>query len=187
MVRMIDTVRLDNLNRIYQYIRDMWKRLVESPYYTVKHLCLNIYKYRKILVDDRDWDYIFFLELLKVKLTGMEELFREHSMTVSAPHKAKDIQICITLIDRILANNYVELIELRLDKEYGESEHTSIPIDNGLYKLVIDRPKAREGSEEYDKVKKIEQKMFFHSAKLKQQDINYLFKLIAKHLQTWWD
>ena len=67
----------------------------------IKYFFKNCWKYRNILVKDRDWDYVFIYGLLRVKLLSVYSYMQqsEWQFPERHMHDIKYIKICIKLTD----------------------------------------------------------------------------------------
>ena len=73
----------------------------------VTGLC-NLWKWRKVIYKDRDWDHYYIYEILKTKLKFQAEHFKKHGITESSEDKAKEMMECIDLIDNIQNERYID-------------------------------------------------------------------------------
>lgn len=163
------------------------KNKIVYPFRMVKYFLVNVWVYRRILWNDRDWDFIYFLELLQCKLNKMEHHFRYNAHIMDSEKVANQLKICSTLTQRILDDRYGELEWDKLDNEYGEMKSTFQKTEYGFNRLVLERPLALKGTPEYEKVRKKELRISKKADEQRKNDINYLFSYMAKYLQTWWD
>lgn len=130
----------------------------------------NIIKWMPLVWRDRDWDYHYFLQIMKFKLNNMNKELKNSEFLAYTDTKAiKALKICVNLLDR-------------LDKdEYN---------DNSIYKLmdkipnVWDRDKDYEHPKGYHRAFKREIDKAFN---LRQKDKEYFNELFKKYLDTWWD
>lgn len=153
----------------------------------LKHLWGLVKDYAPVLFYDFDFDWVYILKLLRVKLQRTSDALKRGHLVSSERHSL-ELKRLVFLIDRILADDYDKISRERLDAEYGELEHKSEPTDNpNLNRMILDRPLAREGSLEYLIESKKSMKMFKDAERQKQADIDYLFDTMKKKLQGWWD
>jgi hypothetical protein len=75
----------------------------------------NLWKWRKVIYNDRDWDHWYIYEILKTKLQHQSEHFLKHGYTERASLQAAKMLECIELI-KIVQNE--ENIDLSLDKPW---------------------------------------------------------------------
>jgi hypothetical protein len=68
----------------------------------------NIIRWIPILWKDRDWDYWYTFEILKVKLKFQSEHFRKYGYHVSSERDAQKMELCIRLIDKVQNEYYLD-------------------------------------------------------------------------------
>ncbi len=71
----------------------------------------NLISYTSLLFKDRDYDYEFFLVLLKKKLERMKWEFENCIFVEDQDKMAAQVSECVVLIDKILADEYFEELE----------------------------------------------------------------------------
>jgi hypothetical protein len=81
---------------------------IKDTYRNIKYGLRNLYKWFPTIWKDRDWDYVFILEVLKVKLQNQAE-----ALYGDIPDREYErMQTIIRLIDRVQHESYVDsLIE----------------------------------------------------------------------------
>jgi hypothetical protein len=78
----------------------------------------NFWRYRKVIWEDRDWDYYFLLELVETKLRFMSEYHRKYGITVNADKYADQMAKAAELIRLLKEENFEDFTSL--DEKYGE-------------------------------------------------------------------
>ena len=61
--------------------------------------------YEKLLREDHDWDYSFLISLEKKKLKRMYDYFSKSAISEDDPRAAKEIGLCLRLLDIIQEND----------------------------------------------------------------------------------
>jgi len=141
-----------------------------------------------IIWKDRDWDHWYLYKILRFKLSNMEKYHRKYGHSVNSEKTADEIKLCVNLLDRLIEDNYDEMVFKKHNEKWGESHfHWDECKDKeGYCSLRITRDNVKT-----DKDKKQEAKEFTqchkHEENLKKQDIEYLFKTMNKYIQGWWD
>ena len=69
----------------------------------------NLWKWRKVIYKDRDWDHYYIYEILKTKLQFQADYMRKHGYTESAAECAKEMLECVDLIDKVQNEYYLDL------------------------------------------------------------------------------
>ena len=75
----------------------------------------NLWRWRKVIYNDRDWDQWYIYEILKTKLQHQSEHFLKHGWTVDTPKDAAKMRECIELIE-IVQNEVIIDGALQNDK-----------------------------------------------------------------------
>lgn len=63
----------------------------------------------KLLEKDFDWDYAFLLEIERKKITEMYDYFKKCTRLDKMPFVARDLRICIKLLDIVLEKDDLQL------------------------------------------------------------------------------
>lgn len=62
----------------------------------------KINRWVRFLSKERDWDYVFMLEMEYMKLRQMEEYFKEMDTFVGIEYVRRDLRICLRLLDIVM-------------------------------------------------------------------------------------
>ena len=84
------------------------------PYYlynSIRNLCI----WFKVIWHDHSWDYHFLFVLMHRKLVLMERFFRKKGCHEDHVWDADKIKECIALLDRIIADEYEDVMEISTD------------------------------------------------------------------------
>jgi len=116
----------------------------------------------------------------------MEYLYRNHGHHLNSEKTADRIKVCKLLLDRLIKDEYYENTFKNHDKKWGKSVISYRPYSDELSELLISRPNAIAKK---DKEKEMREflRLCEHKRYLRKQDIDYLFKLMNKHVERWWD
>jgi len=160
----------------------------------MKHLCYsfklgikNLFKWIPVIWGDRDWDQYFLLEILRFKISNMEQFFRKLGHHVEANKDANNMSMCVEALHRIIEEDYNKEGFKEHNKKWGKSSWRTIDSDKkGFKELLIERPNVKTKEDEEQ-----ERKDFRYCLKeeerLTKQDIDYLFDMLKKHIREWWD
>lgn len=105
----------------------------------------------------------------------------------SVERNVRNLTICQNLLKRMSTHNYGEAFYDQHDNRWGKSHHFSYPTDESkeYYRMIFHRDKCST-----DKEKELEHKEFKyimeHEEYLYKQDMDYLFRILKKHLRSWW-
>lgn len=158
------------------------------PFKRFYRFVVKMFKYGKLLWFDFEFDWTYLLKILQFKMRLMADNFDKNGITVSAPEKAKELRLCVALIDRILKDEYADMQLEKLKEEYGEVKWDCRETDNPkLHSLHIYRERAPEGTPEYEDERKRFRKIMDDAEAQKNRDIEYLFDTMKKRIQGWWD
>lgn len=154
-------------------------RPVRSVYYNLKYGIRNLFRYFKVIWNDRDWDELYVFILLNKKFTYMEELHRKYGNSVNSKKYADEIKLAKLLTERIINRDYNENALTQYYNKYGkdfwELDEESI---EHYFKRKNDISKQQRD---------MRSRAYKHADKMEKQDIEYLFKHMSKHIQKWWD
>ena len=140
---------------------------IKDKYYSIKNGIWNIIRWFPVIWEDRDWDDYYIFALLYHKFRNMEKYFRSNNTySVEALDVADKIKVAKLLCKRIIDDNYVDNALIPVEQKYGELKYH--------FESTNEESKAR-------------QRAYRHSDYMKKQDIEYLFKLLSKHIQEFWD
>ena len=67
----------------------------------------NIWKWRKVIFKDRDWDYWYTYEILKTKLEFQANHLQKHGYHTTSGDSVKQILDCVDLIDKVQNEYYI--------------------------------------------------------------------------------
>lgn len=146
-------------------------------------------KWFPIIWNDRQWDQVFLYEIIRKKLTLIEEAFKSSkAYSKSSKREANNIRLCILLLDRLIEDNYIENVYKFHHQKWGEPnfEWEDIPEIEGYSKLKITKLNVTTLKEEKQEQKE-HMNLMFHENYLREQDLEYLFHVIKKHVRNWWD
>jgi hypothetical protein len=137
----------------------------------IKYYIHNVIKWSPILWRDRDFDYWFIMETLRFKIKNTADHLESHKFFVGWENEVKWMRICEKLIVKITDEYYA--MEYLNDNQYLQRK------DNNLLKLKVQKICSNLlnehllsmyiGMERHEKAKKL------------------LFKIIAEHIEKWWD
>ena len=160
---------------------------IENIAYRIKDRTAKIVKWAPIIWKDEDWDHYYVWVILHRKLKDMEEFFNsDRAMALHGKEEAKKIKVCVTLLDRLLADDYDESVFKKHHEKWGKPKFNWIDVDSEYCKLRLRQKRVKT---EEDKTK--EAKEFRAACKketqMRKQDIRYLFDMMRKHIECWWD
>ena len=149
---------IDNIGYYYKNI----KYFINDIFYGIK----NIITYAPLIYRDRDWDFSYIDIMLRFKLKRMSELLRINDRHTTTQQYVKQINFCIKLLDRLIADDYIHP-----DFEKTFNERSTSDILTGKNKNFTD--------EDFSKWMKYE-------AYLREKDRCVLENIMKKHMTGWW-
>lgn len=172
------------IKRIYQYFR-----------YNIPTGIKNLIIWFPTVWCDRQWDHQYIYKILRQKLHFTEQYIRYHGNHINNIKDANKIKICVNLLDRLIANEYHESAFKEHRDKWGEPKMNFSPLEGDVF-TDEERENYLELDIKYPNVKtildkeKMEKEFRFlchREEQLRNADLDLLFKLIRKHIQTWWD
>ncbi len=136
---------------------------MKSLYYNLIYGVANLWKYRKVIWEDRDWNDYHIYTLLRFKLNKMAESFRKHSYHKGAGLRTWELKKCVILLDRIIADEYAE-VEWSKAIDYKEWKIGEVLTEEDK-KLI----KTAQTKENY----------------MRNQDLDLLFSSL-RNIKGWW-
>lgn len=147
---------------------------MKELWYNIKDFFRNLYNYRKILWNDKQFDFGYLLELEKLKLQLMIKEFKTHPHTDHTSN-IRWISICIKLIDIIQEeDSALEVVEMKTSKpQFKLVKYVNI---NNASRFRI------EYLDQYDRLQVYRREL------LRQQKALYLYnKIRYNYMLEWWD
>ncbi len=135
---------------------------------SIKRFFRNLWDYKRFLWENNWWDSYYIFYSLREKLRVDVKYYKKYGIHLYVQKDIDRMEFCIKLLNRIINDEYLNNALLFFEKEYP----------NWLDYALTDKCK-------YDK--KWFRRCSKNSDRQKQQDINYLFKYIGKHIQEFWD
>lgn len=87
----------------------------------------NLWKWRKVIYSDRDWDQWYIFEILKTKLKFQAKHFCKYGMTESAGQHAKQMLECVDLIDKVQNEYYINsAIKGLVDEQWTDAMFSEV-------------------------------------------------------------
>jgi len=186
------------MNRLLLWWRWEGKHLHRDFYLGIK----NIIRWFPIIWKDRDWDDHYIWEILKTKLRNQAKHIGKNGHHVNAERDAERMMLCVRLIDKIQI-------------EYYQSEYIDYCIDKFHWDDIEDKPdyvqlrieKISDNLQDYfykypltyiDVMTRPREKLIFGNDSNKRIAMNIahinadraqtlLFKILNKHITSWWD
>jgi len=165
----------------------MYRKIKEWPR-QIRQGVRSLIQWFPIIWKDRQWDHFYIYVVLRHKLHLTEQLIRHHGHHVKHIEDADKIKKCVLILDRLIEDDYHENVYRNHDKKWGDgkmiftdsTEHPGYSIMDIKYPNVKTKEDDKLQDKEY-------RRLMMKPEELRKQDIEMLFKLMTKHIQTWWD
>lgn len=156
-------------------------------FFTVKWESLkSVWAYLPVVWNDRNWDYSSFLDLMEFKLERMAEYHLRYGHHVGNEDDARDLRVAAQLCARIRDDDYSKIPLEAHDKKWGENQNVFIPTNHNITEWRMVRLNVRN-----DKDREQEREEFLviskHADIQRQNDLDYLGKMLSEKLLGWWD
>jgi hypothetical protein len=163
---------------MFRKIRDIWHDFKNG----IKSLII----WFPAIWKDRQWDHMYIYQILRKKLHLTEQLIRNHGIHVNNLRDADKIKVCVNLLDRLIIDDYTAY--KRHDEKWGESTFNFVDLNDSSRRsqLLIEYPNVITPKDKEQEVKDF-RRASTHEVMLRDQDLDLLFKLMRKHIQSWWD
>ena len=136
----------------------------------------RLFYWLPIIWKDRDWDEHFFLIILRHKLKSMHKFFEKNAHFVGMKKKARRIKICVMLLNRLIAEQYMKIAFKEHEKKWGDFTYDL----NDIRRTKVTPETKDQERMESRHCSELENH-------LRQQDIDWLCKIISKYSRGWWD
>lgn len=146
------------------YLNVKWKiDNIISFFRNIKYFFINVVKFRHILWNDRDWDFAYILEVLKLKLEKTRDLIVGNQFIADADEVGKQINKTLGYLN-----------DFAFYDEIFEEQHQDL---------------LRQAMNETNKAKKDELESFYIKEQYKFCEKSWLnlWKSIAKNMRGWWE
>jgi len=136
----------------------------------------TLWQWVKLLWLDRQYDYVFLIKILQFKLKLIESYYEKRNR-----HKYHQIWVMRKLCDRLIADEYYEMVFDPLEKQYGKST------------IEFEEPKEANGVKTIgikvsDPLSKTIRKYGYERVKrLQKQDLKMLTDMLYKNILNLWD
>jgi len=181
-------------NEFADRMRLFWDDIKNIPHNTRAGI-INMWKWRHVIWNDRDYDYAFIYDVLEFKLRNQMRYMKKRNRFVSTPLSVEQMELACELIKRIRNDHYVNE-----SFDYYDFDFDFVPIEDELdgkklyewkftllwekyddYLALYPRKAKQYASENKETaVRKISR-----DNQLQAQRI--LFKLLNQNINSWWD
>lgn len=147
----------------------------------VKYGFKSLYLWLPIIWKDRNWDHYYILKVLQHKINLTKNYIDKNKRYTGYEKDVFKMKICTLLLERLIRDEYDINATIPHLKKWGEGE---FDIEDGI--LLVNYPNVK--NEEDEKKQQKELRMLMKkSIDQQKQDLEYLCKMIRKHILQWWD
>lgn len=160
------------------------------PFIHVKNSVKNLWDWRDIIWEDRDFDYEYLYKILHRKLINMEYFFySKDTCSVDSKKYGEQIQDCRILLDRIMTDYFHDKEFKEYYEKYPATEFSFTPCESEKERIAKGLPARlfkmnQEENEEKDKMFK---EACTRADKAHTEAIKKLFENLAENIEYWWD
>lgn len=143
----------------------------------------QVLRWLPLLAQDRQWDYIYLVLVVRFKLRLMEARFKSpHTPRQDAPTMAAQIQRAREAADRLIADDYLHLALIPHEARWGEMEFDiRDDIIHGVrFSLATTPEEQAQAHAEYRAAGRA-------ADAVEAADWALLWDTIKNHGQEWWD
>lgn len=151
---------------------------IKDKYYKVIRYFHNLKKFHSILVDDRDYDFMWLIKLIRHKLVCMEHFFLTDAIVEGAEEDAKNMRRCIKVLDRLIEDDYCKEEFEDIEERFGKLRYTK---EMGFCGSKV------KTKEDYCKEGKDIISLLHKEERLKEYDMHLFCEIFKKHYRNWWD
>lgn len=177
------------LDQIKEFAKSARREITDKFYwdttYKVKIGIRNFWRWKEVIWNDRNWDETYLYRIMKHKMELMYKDVEKYSHHLYVEDELKSIKKCISILNRLINQEYEENALHFHDKKWGEIKINTIPYDDEYVQLDVYRPYARQIGMEEQEVKEF-MKWMRHRDYMETQDIEFLFNTMKKYVRKWW-
>lgn len=163
------------LHKIYYFFRyDLWRGI------------RNLYDFFPVVWYNQNWDTeLNVYRFLKKKFELVEPVLRNGHL-VNGERNAKQLRICIHLLDRLIKDEYHDMVFKEHYKKWGESRYGFEPLDScgclfTTFNINVRNPKDKEREAEESRI------LYKKEEEIRKQDQEMLFNIMRRKISSWWD
>lgn len=133
--------------------------------------------------DNYDWDGDYLIKTIKFKLDLLEKGLKRDLDFGGKEKTLKQIHTCFLLCKRLVDDAYGDYYSKKIEEKYGELCFRTEKTEDGSMRVLRrnnETPESRE--QEFKEIKKLCE----YEKRMQQQDKDLLFKIINKHIDSWW-
>jgi len=151
------------------------------------HKIKRLVDWLPVIWNDYDYDYSSLYRIMRKKLSRMETSIRG-GYALTSEDTADDIHFAVMLLDRLIANDYLENALIPHKRKWGDiGDLITKELPGGMLEWL--GPKWEKADTEEKRLQAEEE--FRRAGRRadwrREQDKNELFDTMKKHITGWWD
>ena len=154
----------------------------------LQHGLCNLWYWLPTIWRDRDWDSYFLYTIMQKSIRSLRKGIHKRNIHVWCEKKVQSMRICEALIDRLMKDEYIDIVFCRHDKKWGDLEVTHKQCEDNpeLYQMLFHRDGAK--TEEQKKQEHTEWLVLSGVMdSVQNRDRHWLFSIMEKYIDRWWD
>jgi hypothetical protein len=169
------------------FLEITWKSRIKDFFWPIvrnyRRICRSL-AWAKLGWNNYDWDHAYLLEVIEFKLKRMQReiVVQGHHI----PDKATDqsLRLAIKLVGKLQKHDYGYFCDQHIAK-WGSLEFIEKTDENGRKYTGMGRPGVTPEQEEAERAEF--RAAYLKDDSIKARDTRWLFNIIAKYNEYWWD
>lgn len=145
----------------------------------------TIFAYLPVLWKDRDFDHVYLLKLMQIKLQRMHKNMIEDSHHTTAELDARNIKIAEQLLSRLTNSDFYWDLKDSLTKE-EKALHCRCPSETSRFEDIPGTDLTKWFLDYCKYCEKRSSHWYKQSDEKQEADFKFLFEHFKKHLRRWW-
>ena len=149
----------------------------------------NLFKWFKIVWNDRDFDYVFILYILKFKLENIAKNIEKYSRHVGNERDVQRIKLCIRLLDKIGDGYYESEYQNYCNSDFNIRGDLSFQLLEKFNKNNL-KTYLNKYPNQYRRIDKTNDDVLnaLILGRLRHEKAKrLLFELLNRHVEEWWN
>lgn len=151
------------------------KDLLYDLWYGIKNLVI----YFRVIWRDRNWDFYYIYALMEKKISLQRKCVEKFSLHEDKEKTIKQMKFAENTLRRLMEDDYYFQAFEKFNKKWGELEWVKNEFGDALVR------RGAKGNEEECHKELVEH--FEIENMLRSRDRRNLFRLLDKHINTWWN
>lgn len=137
--------------------------------------------------NNHDYDHSYFLDALRFKLQRMYAYLVKETNTKQEKPVLQSLRLAVRLAEKLTNDDYHYFLDQH-DKKWGPAEMETTPAEDGFKGSLVTfkRPKATSKKKIAQERKEFRQAVE-SDEQIRARDARWLFSIMEKYYQHWWD